>query len=82
MPLFWSGSAPAQLSVKTPLEYDDGVRPLNSDDGNGPQEYDGLLARTCVTGGFRSGTLVLASIVSLFLISVLPAASMAMLWNA
>ena len=40
------------------------------------------LARTCVTGGFRSGTLVLASIVLLFLLSVLPAASIAMLWNA
>ncbi len=55
---------------------------LNSDDGNGPQEYVGLLARTCVTGGFKSGTLVLASIVLLFLFSVLPAASTVMLWNA
>ena len=82
MPLFWSGSAPAQLSVKTPLEYDDGAKLLNSDDGNGPHEYAGLLAKTCVTGGFRSGTLVLASIVLLFLLSVLPAASIAMLWNA
>ncbi len=82
MPLFWSGSAPAQLSVKTPLEYDDALRPLNSDDGNGPQEYAGLLARTCVTGGFRSGALVLASIVLLLLLSVLPAASIVMLWNA
>ena len=69
--------------MKTPLEYyDDGVRLPKFADGNGLHEYAGLLARTCVTGGFRSGTLVLASIVLLFLFSVLPAASTAMLWNA
>ncbi len=82
VPLSWSGSAPAQLSVKTPLLYDDGVNPLNSDEGNGPQEYDGLLARTWVTGGLRSGTLVLASIALTALLSRLPAASWAMLWKA
>ena len=82
VPVSWSGSAPAQSSVKTPLLYDDGVRLLNSDVGNWPQEYDGLLARTCVTGGFRSGTLVLASMAVLLLLSTLPAASWAMLWKA
>ncbi len=80
--MFWSGSAPAQLIVKTPLLYDDGARPLNSDGGKGFHEYAGLLARMCVTGGFKSGTLVLASIATLLLLSVLPAASWARLWKA
>ena len=80
--MFWSGSAPAQSSVKTPLLYDDGASPLKSDEENGLQEYDGLLARTCVTGGFRSGTLVLASTAVALLFSVLPAASWATLWKA
>ena len=39
-------------------------------------------ARTWVTGGLRSGTLVLASMAVLLLLSVLPAASWATLWKA
>ena len=71
-----------------PVEREDAVavrrrgQAAELDDGNGPQEYDGLLARMCVTGGFRSGTLVLASIAVLLLLSVLPAASWATLWKA
>ena len=58
VPVFWSGSVPDQLSVKTPLLlYED-------------------VARTCVTGGCRSGTLVLASMAMLLLLSTLPAASL------